>query len=221
MPVILWSYIWYIDLYMYNYFGNSPGNNLKWYLTLHFGPRRDPVAFPVRKTCRYNIGTGNIGILALFLNISISVIGKLHKIQSRKYRQYWHIGKGQISAIGISAKIQYRHVLILCPLKNLLEKDPTKCILCWVSLSWKSRGMSGILKFSRISGKVMEFKLKLTKVMEKSWNFEIRTKSHGIWPIAPTFYQLAPLRVDLLIQRCLHVYHLFLYATCCIWLATS
>ena len=45
--------------------------------------------------------------------------------------------------------------------------------------SWKSHGISGILKFSGISGKVMEFRLKLTKVMEKSWNFEIRTKSHG------------------------------------------
>ncbi len=40
--------------------------------------------------------------------------------------------------------------------------------------SWKN---PGILKFS---GKVMEFRLKLTKVMEKSRNFEIRTQSHGI-----------------------------------------
>ena len=45
--------------------------------------------------------------------------------------------------------------------------------------SWKSHGISGILKFSGISGKVMEFCLKLMKVMEKSWNFEIMTKSHG------------------------------------------
>ena len=29
----------------------------------------------------------------------------------------------------------------------------------------------------KICGKVMEFRLKLTKVMEKSWNFEMRTKS--------------------------------------------
>ncbi len=41
---------------------------------------------------------------------------------------------------------------------------------------WKSHGISGILQ---ISGKVMECRPKLTKVMEKSWNFEIRTKSHG------------------------------------------
>ncbi len=34
--------------------------------------------------------------------------------------------------------------------------------------SWKSHGISGILKFSGISGKVMEFRLKLMKVMEKS-----------------------------------------------------
>ncbi len=46
--------------------------------------------------------------------------------------------------------------------------------------SWKSHEISGILKFSGISGKVMEFCLKLMKVMEfcdtvmeKSW------KSHG------------------------------------------
>ncbi len=35
--------------------------------------------------------------------------------------------------------------------------------------SWKGHGISGI------SGKVVEFSLKLTKVMEKSWGFEIRT----------------------------------------------
>ncbi len=51
--------------------------------------------------------------------------------------------------------------------------------------SWKSHGISGILKFSGISGKVMEFLLILQRVnievmefcdtvMEKSW------KSHGI-----------------------------------------
>ena len=46
--------------------------------------------------------------------------------------------------------------------------------------SWKSHdGISGNSKISRISGKVMEFRLKLTKVTETSWNFEIRTKSHG------------------------------------------
>ena len=42
--------------------------------------------------------------------------------------------------------------------------------------SWKSHGISGILKFS---GKVMEFWRKLGWVMEKSWNFEIWAKSHG------------------------------------------
>ncbi len=46
--------------------------------------------------------------------------------------------------------------------------------------SWESHGISGILKFSGISTKVMEFRLKLMKVMEKSWNFELMTKSHGI-----------------------------------------
>ncbi len=45
--------------------------------------------------------------------------------------------------------------------------------------SWKSHGISGILKFSGISGKVMKFCLKLMKVMEKSWNFEIMAKRHG------------------------------------------
>ena len=42
--------------------------------------------------------------------------------------------------------------------------------------SWKNHG---ILKISGISGKVMEFLLKLGRVMEKSWNFEIGAKSHG------------------------------------------
>ena len=37
--------------------------------------------------------------------------------------------------------------------------------------SWKSYGISGIFKFSGISGKVMQFWLKLGRVMEKSWNF--------------------------------------------------
>ncbi len=44
--------------------------------------------------------------------------------------------------------------------------------------SWKNHGISGTLKFSEISGKVLEFLLKLGRVMEKSWNFEIGAKSH-------------------------------------------
>ncbi len=42
--------------------------------------------------------------------------------------------------------------------------------------SWKSHGISAILKFFGISGKVMEFRLKLMKLMEKSRNFEIMAK---------------------------------------------
>ncbi len=38
--------------------------------------------------------------------------------------------------------------------------------------SRKSHGISGILTFSGISGKVMEFRLKLMMVMEKSWNLK-------------------------------------------------
>ena len=63
--------------------------------------------------------------------------------------------------------------------------------------SWKSPGISGILKIYGISGKDMEFRLKLTKVMGKSWNFEIRTKSHGIWPKGTTFYKSLLLRGNL------------------------
>ena len=69
--------------------------------------------------------------------------------------------------------------------------------------SWKSHGISGILKISGISGKVMEFRVKLTMVMEKSWNFEKKDKkswkSHGIFPIGvtigPTF--LSPVATKL------------------------
>ncbi len=42
--------------------------------------------------------------------------------------------------------------------------------------SWKNHGISGILKFSGISGKVMEILLRLWRVMQKSWNFEMRAK---------------------------------------------
>ncbi len=51
-------------------------------------------------------------------------------------------------------------------------------------MQWcKKQGCHGhgkVMEFSGISGKVMEFCLKLMKVMEKSWNFEIMAKSHGI-----------------------------------------
>ena len=44
--------------------------------------------------------------------------------------------------------------------------------------SWKSHGNSGILKNSGISRKVMEFRPKLIKVMEKSWN--LTSISHSV-----------------------------------------
>ena len=71
---------------------------------------------------------------------------------------------------------------------------PDGCPRTGLPRSWKSHGISGIFKFSGISGKVMEFLLKLGKVMEKSWYFEIGAmefydtvmekswKSHGILP---------------------------------------
>ena len=44
--------------------------------------------------------------------------------------------------------------------------------------SWKNHGNSRILKFSEISGKIMEFGQKLGKVIEKSCNLEITARSH-------------------------------------------
>ena len=73
---------------------------------------------------------------------------------------------------------------------------------------WKSRGIW--TKVGHGHGKVMEFVNK----DKKSW------KSHGIWPIGPTFYKSAPLRGNLLILSCLYVDFLFFYAaTFYIWLA--
>ncbi len=49
-----------------------------------------------------------------------------------------------------------------------------------MEMSWNFWNFE-ILKFSGISGKVMEFWLKLGRVMKKSWNFGIRANCHGIW----------------------------------------
>ena len=54
--------------------------------------------------------------------------------------------------------------------------DCSRLPLPGIPQSLKSHEMCGILK---ISGKVVEFILKMTKVMEKSFDFEIRTKSLG------------------------------------------
>ncbi len=83
--------------------------------------------------------------------------------------------------------------------------------------SWKSHGFSGILKFSGISGKViefllkvdrvkfsgipgkvMEFLLKMDRIMEKSWNFKIGEKSWENHRKRTFFNFMSPLHTGIL-----------------------